>query len=195
MLYLGVDLASRSSAFVGVGDEGEVIVMGDSYGKTETDFVHELIATAAEYRLVYGSFVLAVEDLPHHIPYRISVKEVCRIQGRIAHHANYYGMLSQLVFVPPATWQRSYDGVFRQGAKGARAAAEELGYTPPDLVADERFDIMSYSGKERTKRRNAAKKMMTDYDDAFLIARWARNEYLETDVSFPIPTVQFYHAD
>ena len=55
-------------------------------------------------------------------------------------------------------------------AAGALAAAERLGYSPPDLVGDPRFDA---DGRKPGEARRLAKKVMSDYVDAFLIARWA----------------------
>jgi hypothetical protein len=39
-------------------------------------------------------------------------------------------------------------------------------------VEDARFDLTGLSGKPRTKKREAAKKLSTDYVDAWLITRW-----------------------
>lgn len=183
---LGVDLASRSSAYTVVSN-GQVHAQGDSFGKSEGDFVAEVIQTAADYSVQ----AIAIEDLPHRIPYRIVVKEVCRLQGRLTHEAKRNYLWDQIFFIQPALWQQSYEGVWRGGEKGARAAAEELGYFPPDLISDPRFELEGMKGKERTKRRNLAKKLMTDYTDSFLISHYMNSLDL-TDLP---ERIQQYHAE
>lgn len=197
MLIVGVDLASRFSAYVGLGSSREVYFEGDSQGLSEGDFVSRLLGYASLYSSEpYTEEIwIVVEDLPHCIPYRVQVKEVSRLQGRLVHEAKYYGLFDRILFIPPATWQRSYEGVFRQGASGARDAAANLGYEPPDLLdGNERFPFQELKGKERTKIRNAAKKVMTDYVDAFLIANYIHDRIEEAGSPF-VTTAQLYHSD
>jgi len=184
MRFLGIDLASRCSAYVLLDSEGHVLEQGDSYGISEWDFVDK-IKEAGEIFSSFGPesryFVnIVIEDLPHRVPFRVSVKEVLRLQGRLIHEIDGYGELDRVFWLPPAVWQRSYDGVWRKGVAGAREAAASLGYEPPDLLSDDvRFPYKELKGKERTKIREAAKKLMTDYVDAYLIAEWARRTHIE----------------
>lgn len=174
MRFLGVDLASRCSAYVLLGSGGQVLEQGDSFSCSEEAFV-KAISYAA-----FPDVLVVAEDLPHRIPFRVSVKEVLRLQGRLIHEFESESCLDNLVWLSPAVWQQSYDGVWRQGEKGAREAAEALGYSPPNLLdCAERFPYKELKGKERTKVRGTAKKLMTDYVDAYLIAEWARQTYAE----------------
>ena len=194
MNYLGVDLASRCSSYVLLDSAGKVQAQGDSYGISEKDFVSRLIQYGKLEEKSATETIVTIEDLPHRIPYRISVKEVCRLQGRIVQQADSYGTLPRIMFVQPAVWQRSFEGVWKGGANGARNAAEELNFFAPDLVGDgSHVPFHNLKGKERTKLRNTAKKLMTDYNDAFLLAYWAKKTW-EEHGTLMIGAVQQYHT-
>ena len=194
MNYLGVDLASRCSAYVLLDGTGKVQAQGDSYGISEKDFISRLVEYGKLEEADNSDTIVAIEDLPHRIPYRISVKEVCRMQGRIVQQADAYGTLSRIMFVQPAAWQRSFEGVWKGGVNGARNAAEELGFSAPDLLDDGgHVPFHNLKGKERTKLRNTAKKLMTDYNDAFLLAHWAMQTWQEHG-TLMIGAVQKYHT-
>lgn len=160
----------------------------DSCDRSEDAFVGEVCkaADAADW--------LVVEDIPHNLGrFDSGMKHVCRIQGRIVHELDGMDLLDRLVFVPPATWQRHYDGVWRAGAKGARAAAKARGYTPPNILADWELSLrLPPTGPERQKVREQAKKIMSDYVDAYLIAAWAQEKLVTHVTLLDVATVSRY---
>ncbi len=171
--FCGVDLAASSSALVILGLSGpNVRFQDDSFDRTDGQFISTIVGAALD-----GSLVV-IEDLPYHIPYRLSVKDVLRLQGRLIGAMEHRGLLDRMVFVVPSTWQQSFNGVWRGGPKAAQAAALEQGYERPTLVDSEaRFSLEGMTGKPRSNRRTKIKKLETDYVDAFLIARWAQEAY------------------
>jgi hypothetical protein len=176
MDVLGIDLASKQSAWNLMQADGQVYAQGDSYGINESHFVNRLIDTAVDSDVA----AIVIEDLPHRLPFASLVKTVCRMQGRIVQLADDNRVLDRIIFIPPALWQRTFDGVWRGKEVGALAAANKLGYEPPDLLAnDPRFELEGLHGKPRAKVRNAAKKSQSDYVDAFLISTWAQNTWAE----------------
>lgn len=172
--FLGVDLAASSSAWCLLNDTTWLVAQGDSWGMDDGVFVQTLLD-----RMDQDTYMI-VEDLPHHIPYRVQVKDVLRLHGRILDGAEKAGCGDRVVFVDPAAWQRSYEGVFRKGPVGAASVALSRGYQPPDLSADPRFALTGLKGRERARRRDGAKKLLTDYVDAFLIASFALGTYLRS---------------
>jgi hypothetical protein len=174
MYFLGVDLAASYSAYCVLEDSGQVCDQGDSWKISDSDFVSRLLRYGAD-----PDCLTVVEDLPHKIIYRVQVKEVCRLQGRIINEYEDRRSVDRLHFIAPATWQLAF-GVFRKGVTAALDAAERYGYSPPDLRAtDHRFKLDDLHGTARSKLREAAKKIETDYTDAYLIAEWARLTYAE----------------
>jgi len=168
-LVTGVDLAARYSATCSLDFDGQVCAQDDSNSwSTETGFVHSV---ADHHGLI------VVEDLPYRLGrFDSTMKHVARIQGRLVESCKERDRHIQhdLLFVPPHTWQQQM-GVFKYKPPEVAAVARDLGYVPPNLVKEwqEEGKIPAH-GKERQEARYAAKKIMTDYVDAFMIARWAR---------------------
>jgi len=160
---MAIDLASKYSAVV-VLEGSQVIHQFDSVGVGSREFAQQIGVHAK--RTVHA---VVIEDVPAHVPWGGIVKSVCTLQGRVLQEL-HPEVLSRTWFVTPAVWQRSFEGVWKGKAAGALAAAERLGYSPPDLVGDPRFDA---DGRKPGEARRLAKKVMSDYVDAFLIARWA----------------------
>lgn len=169
-MHITVDLASRFSALAVVDDGGKVVLETDTFQKSSLQFAHEL----GEIAQNYPDSVVVVEDVPYGISRQAMIKPVLRIQGIIIHEMHKVDALDRLFFLNPSSWQRAFEGVFRGGAAGARTAASNLGYTPPDLL--ERYaDKIPEKGPKRTEARNQLKKIATDYDDAFLMGIWANS--------------------
>lgn len=161
MRILGVDLAARYSAAVGLvkTDTAEYCVMGQMDSLTDNDwFINGVINSTS------GPFdYIVIEDLPQGLRFMKNVKQVCRLQGKIQGVAKQKGYSSEKIrFAPPSAWQTHFDGVWKGGLDGAREAARLCGYRAPNLHQDLR-------GKPRTQ----AIKVESDYVDAYLIARWA----------------------
>jgi hypothetical protein len=183
---VAVDLAARYSAAVKMHfamrpypPEARVVAGWDSWKPTEMEFVHQicspfLVGTAPE--------VMLIEDLPHGLKFAALVKRVCRIQGRIAEVMEQAGHRDKILFVPPALWQRFYK---RQPDEkwpdAVTPIAERHFYKPPNLVEE----------GMKAVERNTAKKVMTDYCAAFLIANWGLAQ-LETHGTFDIDGTQRY---
>lgn len=167
---MGVDLAGRMSAAVGLGGDGRVLCqLGSTSLATRPDGDNDLVfRPECEYietvaKLSRAFEVTVVEDVPHALKFMANVKAVVRLQGRLAHAMDVRDRLDRLLFVPPSMWQRSFEGVWRGGPEGAAAAAFRLGYEAPDL----------HSGLHKEDRKRGWKSE-TDHVDAFLIATWAR---------------------
>ncbi len=167
-VVFAVDLAARYSAACLLDDQGRVTWQVDSWGMTETQFIHGL---STPWYAGDNPAVMAVEDLPHRLPFAALVKHVCRIQGRLLEHMHSLGLAERVLFVPPAEWRKHYTGLGRgTGPDAVTAVAAALGYTPPDLT-----DRCTKAGDKAT-----ARKVATDYCAAYLIARWARDTYAIT---------------
>lgn len=165
-LVLGVDLASRySAAVLWDAQGGQVVTEFDSVGQDAASWVDLLCGVARGL----AKPTVVVEDVPPRIQWAGPVKRVCRLQGRILQALPD----TPVWFVPPAIWQRTFEGVWRGKEDGAAAAAERLDYHPPQLVGDPRFEPL---GKTPSERKRLAKKVMSDYVDAFLIAHWAASQ-------------------
>lgn len=177
---VAVDLAAKYSAVCWMGATGAVIEQWDSWGRTEAAFVH--LVTAPFRHCATPPAVLAIEDLPHRLPFMSLVKHVCRLQGRIIEAMDRLNMTDRILFVPPAEWRRNYTGLRRgTGPDAVIDVAARLGYTPPALS-----DRLG----ERKARATIAK-VQTDYCAAFLIARWALATWLTHD-TFDTATTSRY---
>ncbi len=178
MYYLTVDLASKFSAAVLRDDTGQVLWQGDSAGLSAFRWVSTLSRIVHGVREKEEEIHVLVEDVPYGISNQAMVKPVLRLQGMIIHALGDV----EFYFINPSTWQRDYDGVSRspkgltkaEGAKArieaARVAAENLGYTAPDLVGlwqEKNPDL-----KPLKKYTNPLEKNRTDYVDAFLMNDW-----------------------
>ena len=178
-----VDLAARYSAAVVLGAKAEtteILWQWDSWKPTEMEFVHKICEPFSPTRIAPD--VMLIEDLPHGLKFAALVKRVCRLQGRIVEVMAQYGQRDKILFVPPALWQRHYH---RQlGEKWPDAVvpvAERHSYAPPNLVEE------GMKAAERT----IAKKVMTDYCAAYLIANWGL-EQLERHGTFDVEGTQRY---
>jgi hypothetical protein len=151
--------------------EGVVLEEFDSWAKTAVEFITEIVKAA----ITHNVLLIAVEDIPYGLSKQFMIKPPLRLQGALIYALNCeepeHKLLSKTVFVNPATWQRSYEGVYRGKEAGALAAAARLDYTPPNMLEIHDSEIPA-SGKERAKVRGQLKKASTDYVDAFLIARY-----------------------
>ena len=168
MKVLTIDLAARFSAAAVMNSQYDILLEFDSWGKSSFDFVNEVIGAAIKYKVD----VIIFEDVPYGLSKQFMIKPVLRLQGIFIHALGLSGLIERTVFLNPATWQRSFDDVYGKKAAGALAAAQLLGYNPPDMLAIHADEIPE-KGKERTKMREQLKKAATDYVDAFLMARWA----------------------
>lgn len=165
---LAVDFAARFSAAVVRNSGGEVLSQFDSFGTSSFEFCGMLADAASDYDVKYA----ILEDVPHGINRLFMVKAVLRLQGAVMNEFFKLNVLDRLWWLDPSTWQRSFDGVWKGGPEGAKAAAERLGYVGPDLLVE--YDhLLPDKGPERTKMRQQLKKATTDYPDAFLISEWA----------------------
>jgi len=163
MSVFAVDLAAKYSAACLLNHLGDVVWQVDSWGRTEDEFLELL--TVPFYKVRHEQpGVMAVEDLPHRLPFSSLVKRVARIQGRIVERMARLDCADKVLFVPPAVWRKSYDGLGRgTGPEAVLPVAVTLGYLPPDL----RARILQAGDKA------IARKVGTDYAAAYLIARWA----------------------
>lgn len=162
-MIISVDLAVKFSALCWMSPDGTVLHEDHSWGKSEIEWIDSIVAPFYDVQPQGLPIALFIEDIPHAVGFRKLVKHVCQIQGRIVQAMTNVGAEDKVVFVPPQLWQMHFPGVYRGKAEGALKAAESLGYTPPQLLTPE------IHGKDRMN----ARKTMTDYVDAFLIARWA----------------------
>lgn len=172
-MYLTVDLASRMSAVILRDVAGQVIRQFDSRDKSPREFV-ECIAKLVHN---WNPQHILVEDVPFGISSQFQTKPVTRLQGMLM-----YAMDRDFYFVSPSQWQNSYPGVAR-APKGmtknaadkyrieqARKHAEDLGYSPPDLVAQWQIE---HPDLKPLKRYTAPlEKSMTDYVSAYLMSDW-----------------------
>lgn len=189
-MLVAVDLAAKMSAACVMDDDGNVVDQFDSWGVQEDEFLFRICEPWYMGRPFATTFnqqkwtdgppaVLVIEDLPHKLPFMTLIKTVCRMQGRIQEKMDRIGYKQDVLWVPPATWQRTYGiGTAKGAAKLVQPKAEELGYTVP-------LDYTVYKGKDRA----AARKVNTDYCSAYLIGRWA-TEYFKEHGTYDAPTTQ-----
>ena len=161
MTVLAVDLAAKYSAACLMDEDFMVRAQFDSWDKSEEEFLARLTDTFTQ---PHGPDLMAVEDLPHGLPYSTLVKTVCRLQGRVVHAMHMAFARRNVLFVAPATWRAHYTGMERgTGPQAVFPVSERYGYTPPDLS----IRAKDNGGKSR------ATKVASDYCSAYLIARWA----------------------
>jgi len=168
MKVMTVDLAARFSAAAVMETPGKVLHEFDSWGKSSFAFVEEIIAAAIKYEVD----ILVFEDVPYGLSKQFMIKPVLRLQGVIIYALGLSGLIEKTVFLNPATWQRTFEGVYGKKAAGALAGAAVFGYTPPDMLALHASEVPE-KGKERAKVRAQLKKASTDYVDSFLMGKFA----------------------
>lgn len=168
MKVMTIDLAARFSAANVMNSAGETLHEFDSWGKTTFQFVDEVISNA----VTFDVDIIVFEDVPYGLSKQFMIKPVLRLQGIFIYALGQHGLIDKTVFLNPATWQRTFEGVYGKKAAGALAAAQALGYNPPDLLEIHAAEIPA-KGTEHTKMRAQLKKASTDYVDAFLMSRWA----------------------
>ena len=161
---VAVDLAAKySAACLLEASTGTVLRQWDTWNRTTRQFLLDVTAPFLGYP---APDILVVEDLPHRLPFNNIVREVCRLQGRFIEKMDSYGLLTKLVFVPPAEWRRCYAGLKNgTGPDAVIPVAAELGYTAPPELVERAVGIKG--GKA------IARKVATDYCAAYLIARYA----------------------
>lgn len=165
---LTVDFAARFSAGMVMSGTGEVLHEFDSWGKPPIAFVCEIARVALDFNVDR----IIIEDVPYGISRQAMIKPVLRLQGILIHELATHNLLTATLFVNPATWQRTFEGVYGGKAAGALAAAASLGYAPPDMLVRHANSIPE-KGAERSKMREQLKKATTDYTDAYLMCVWA----------------------
>lgn len=188
-MILVLDWAAKFSAGIVMDRSGTVRYQFDSWGKQNLEYCEEVAAVAASYEVSW----VVVEDVPHGIKNLSQTKPVVRTHGVLARELDAVGLLDQTRFLQPSVWQRAFPGVWKGGPKGAKAAAETLGYAAPDLleIYAESIPVKAPDNtKARADIRAKLRKAMTDYNDAFLIGRWtleqSEEELLEkTQPYFP----------
>jgi hypothetical protein len=177
-MLITVDLASKFSAVNVRNQWGEVVCEFDSGGLTAFEFADRILNAVLKYK----PELVLVEDVPYGISSQAMTKPVLRLQGIIIHTLRNY--LDITFFLNPSTWQKKYPGVGTAPRtipkkdrdayriEAARAHAEGLGYTPPDLVA-QYVASLPEGTRVLKKNTNPLAKSMTDYVDAFLMSDWA----------------------
>jgi hypothetical protein len=191
VLVQSIDLAARLSASVLMGSGREVVDQWDTVGLGESGVVQRVASRFHPGCSEDVPSVLVIEDLPHKLPFASLVKAVCRLQGRIVQQMDAYGAADRVLFIPPALWQRHFQGVWRRGPAEYAALAREMGYEPPNLLEEREGELLALRGRERSQLRAKLKKAMTDYVDAYLIAVWA-HETVERHGTLSVPSVQWY---
>lgn len=166
-MILAVDLAARFSAGTVMGEHREVHFQFDSMGRSPLELCALIVSTAR----MFNVHTLVIEDVPYGIKSQFMVKPVIRLQGMLIGELIRADLIARTLFVAPATWQRA-QGVWRGKPQTAPQRAEELGYTPPDLLKIYAA-LEPPQGPERTKFRSTLRKARTDYIDSFLMADWA----------------------
>ena len=167
-MRLALDFAAKFTAGIVMDRAGDVKYQFDSFGKSTFEFCEEVADIAAQYEVD----LVIVEDVPFGISRQSMIKPVLRSQGILMKELGDVDKLDVTRFLSPAEWQCHFEGVWKGGPEGARAAAERLGYTAPVLL-EAYEDLIPAKGPERAKVRAQLRKASTDYDDAFLIGRWS----------------------
>lgn len=150
-------------------DRHTVIREWDSWQKTETDFISSI--TSVFFLTAKQPDALIIEDLPARVPWMSTVKDVCRLQGRIVERMGGFEAVSRIVFVQPAQWRAHYGALLKNGTGAAAVVpvAARYDYLPPPL------EYRAANAKER----QTARKIATDYCAAYLIGRWAIDHHAE----------------
>lgn len=172
---IGVDLAARYTASVEVLPSGEIGAQWDSRLRDHRS-VADSIVRDFRSSFAQGPTILVIEDLPPRAATQLTIKNVSQIQGRVL-QSLIEAELPFLFFVDPMLWERDM-GVFRKPAEFWTAAALSRKYAAPDLLTLRNL-IEGKRGQAGAVKE--AKKQMTDYVAAFLIASWAREHLLRTD--------------
>lgn len=171
-MRITVDLAAKFSAVCVMDEHHEVHCEFDSRGKSSFQFADEIREAVVNYR---PEFVL-VEDVPYGISSQAMVKPVLRLQGIVGRELAQVGMLDKTLFLNPSTWQKKYPGVARgpkpDREEAARSAAVFYGYNPPDLIG-QYVATLEPGVRVLKKHTEPLHKTMTDYIDAYLMARWS----------------------
>lgn len=172
---VAVDLAAKLSAVCILSPEGEVMDEFSSFQISTGEFilqlVHRSLASLDDLGEEAAISVIAIEGIPHGMKFIGMVSKTLRLQGRILQALDRFSLMEKVLFVPPALWQRTFPGVWRQGPEAVIPAAKELlGYDPPDTG----WESLHHQA------RQDGKKAMTDYCAARLIAEWCKNVYEET---------------
>lgn len=171
-MRITVDLASKFSAACVMDARHKVHREFDSLNKSSFEFVDEILAAVVEY----DPEIIIVEDVPYGISSQQMTKAVTRLQGAIIRDLTKMGYWERLVFLNPSTWQKEYSGVARgpkeDREKAAAFHADFMGYQPPNLV-QQHIDSLPEGARVLKKNTNPLEKTMTDYIDAFLMARWS----------------------
>lgn len=160
-MLLSVDLAPRNSAAVALDSGSKVIFQYDSLNATLLEFLNELGQSALNPFIE----IVLLEDMPHGSSFRFDVKESCRMQGMVLKQLIDLDMSNKVLFVQPNKWKSYHKVPSRNKERQAREIAKALGYEPPDLHSHLHL-------QERTK----ARKIETDYIDAYLMGRWALDQ-------------------
>lgn len=169
MSIIAVDLAAKFSAAVTLNDDGTVADQWDSWQISQTAFIDEVVYGWSGILAADKPDLLIVEDLPPRVPWMTTVKDVCRIQGRLIERMHRHDALDRLLFVQPDQWRSHFAGLKRgTGPDAVVPVAASLGYEPPDLT-----DRIG-KGEKAT-----ARKVATDYCAAYLIGRWALDYHAE----------------
>lgn len=188
-----MDLAARFSAWQ-VRDGSEVLAEGDSRELSAFGLGKKIRRVADEYTVD----IVLVEDLAPMMTHQID--RPLRLQGIVAMCCHPFVAGDTLRMVQPQAWQKFFPGVGRAPndvpkaqkdawrEERARQYAAELGYTPPDLVAEHVAAKRLAEGEKArilVKDTKPLAKNMTDYVDAFLIGEWAHRVGFETLVHRP----------
>ena len=184
MSIVAVDLAAKFSAAVWMDDNRKVFHQCDSWQSTETWFI-DTITQPWRYATAPPD-ALVIEDLPPRVPWMTVVKDVCRLQGRIAERMMQYGWREAMLFVQPAVWRGHYGEDLKQGTgpNAVLPVAEQHGYHWPSDLKDRAVG----RGTKAT-----ANKVATDYCAAYLIGRWAL-DYFDEHGTFDAPRTSRYGA-
>lgn len=179
-MYLSIDLAAKFSAAVLRDSTGKVRWQGDSRKDSPVVWVQRLGHVVALAKDEDEDILVLVEDVPYGISNQAMVKPVLRLQGMLILELIHFSVYPY--FINPSTWQSDYPGVGRapKGLSKADALkyrvekaaeyARELGYEPPDLVAE--WQTENPDLRPLKKYTNPLEKGMTDYVDAFLMNDW-----------------------
>jgi hypothetical protein len=153
----------------------------DSWGKSSFATADDIVnaGTALDVDLIL------LEDLPHGLQGMMQIKPPATFQGIVIHALGLAGLLGKVLWVNPATWQRPM-GVFGKNTPSAiEVASAQFGYEVPNLLEDYAADLEAVpKGPERNKIRAKLRKNMTDYADAFLMAKWVDSINLTTEPPF-----------
>lgn len=150
MPALGVDLAARSSAAVLLGDDLSILEQFDSIYLSPKQFVSRCADVTHESRCR-----IVVEDLPPLKRFDWTAKEACILQGRIMTLIEQMELTGLLHWVQPLRWMSHFGyekKVHKSTAGFAKTITQEMGYDPPP---------------------EAKGKVLQDYRDAYLIARYS----------------------